>query len=158
MQGELFDRLGVRMEGHVRRDVRGHRRIEFASGIEHRFESSLDLRAEYYYHGAGAADVAAYTVAAASPSSSGGYAGRRYMALGGGYEFTPLLTGDAVAIHNIDDRSWLLSMNATYSLADEAELVLNGAIPAGKRPQGSALKSEFGSYPASLLLEVRAYF
>jgi len=157
IQGELFDWLGLRMEGHVRRDTGGHRRIEFAGGIEHRFASSLDLRAEYYYHGAGAPNVAGYTTV--GPSSTGGsYAGRRYLALGGGYEFTPLLKGDAVAIRNIDDGSWLLSMNTVYSLADEAELVLNGVLPVGRRPRGTVLKSEFGSYPAMLLAEVRAYF
>jgi len=156
LQGNLFEWLGMRMEGHITHDTASKRRIEFSGGIEHRFESSLDLRAEYYYHGAGATDVAAYRLAGTSATAS--YPGRRYIAAGGSYQFTPLLTGDAVAITNLGDRSWLASVNAIYSLADEAELVLNGNIPFGRKPQLIRLNSEFGSYPASVLLELRAYF
>jgi hypothetical protein len=158
LQGNLFDWVGMRMEGHITHDQMGARRIEFVGGIKHRFESSLGLRAEYYYHGAGATDVANYAFSTTGSTSTASYPGRRYIAAGGSYEFTPLLTGDAVAITNLDDRSWLASVNAIYSLADEAELVLNGNIPFGKKPQLIKLNSEFGSYPASLLLEVRAYF
>ena len=86
------------------------------------------------------------------------YLARRYSALGGSYDITPLLIGEAVMISNLDDRSHLLSLNATYSLSDESEMVVNANIPFGSEPESGALKSEFGAYPKSINVEFRLYF
>ncbi len=156
-QGELFEWLGLRGEGHVRwPDNAGQRRTaEFSLGLEHRWESSLTIRFEQFYHGSGAATASAYTPATLSSSL---YLARYYSAAGVSYEFTPLLTGDATAIYNWVDHSGLMALYALYSLSDESELALSGGVTFGKHTAGTAIRSEFGLYGHSLSAEYRLYF
>jgi len=84
--------------------------------------------------------------------------GRNYTALGIGYEFTPLLNADMLAIANLTDYSYLLLFNAIYSLSDEAELAVNLGVPIGDEPEGAEIKSEFGLSPYTANMEVRIYF
>ena len=157
LQGELFEWLGIRAEGHVNfPDQAGlKQRVEFALGLEHRWESTFSLRAEQFYHGGGAASSAAYAVTLATQST---YLARNYSALGASYEFTPLLSGDLTVIHNWMDHSALVAAYLLYSLSDESELAISGAVARGVRPVGARINSEFGLYPNSLSAEIRSYF
>jgi len=157
-QGELFDWLGIRGEGHVNFPNQAglKRRIEVAVGLEHRWENTLTLRAEQFYHGGGAASTVAYQITTAAAQSL--YLARNYTALGADYEFTPLLTGDMTAIYNWVDRSALFAVYALYSLADESELALSGTLASGRRPAGARINSEFGLYGNSISCEIRSYF
>ncbi len=154
LQGELFEWLGIRLEGH-HADATAEDYRQFTLGLEHRWESSLELRLELFYNGAGTSAVSRYQLLAAAGASQ--YLARRYGALGGRYDITPLLVGEAVVISNLDDQSHLLSLNVTYSLSNESETVLNASIPFGRKPV-AVLKSEFGAYPKSINLEFRFYF
>jgi len=158
LQGEWFDWLGVRAEGHVAdpRDDGQDRHTELSIGAEHRWESSLNARLEYFHHGRGADAVAGYPLSAGQGGVS--YLARRYLAVGASYEFTPLLTGEAVALFNLVDDSWLVSLYSVYSLANETELAVSLGIPVGNDPSGSGIRSEFGLLPASVAVEVRSYF
>jgi len=158
LQGEWFDWLGVRAEGHVAdpRDAGQGRHTELSIGAEHRWESSLNARLEYYHHGSGADGVAGYRLSAGPDEDS--YLARRYLAVGASYEFTPLLTGEAVALFNLVDDSWLVSLYTVYSLSNEAELAVSLGIPVGDDPSGPGIRSEFGLLPASVTVEVRSYF
>jgi hypothetical protein len=62
-QGELFDWLGIRGEGHVAFPQQSAQKIdvEFALSLEHRFENTLTLRLEQFYHGSGTDDAAQYS-------------------------------------------------------------------------------------------------
>ncbi|HSH12198.1 MAG TPA: hypothetical protein VLA15_00560, partial [Desulfurivibrionaceae bacterium] len=131
LQGEFFDWLGVRAEGHYARAEQsgageGGR---FALGFEHSYADNFDWRLEYYYNG--------YSNGAAI------YQDRHYAALGFGYQFTPLLTGGLVGLADLSDGSQLLSSNLLYSLSDEAELALTVVLPQGRQPAGPAAGSEF---------------
>ena len=154
LQGELFDWLGVRTEGH-RADYQktGKSKNEISLGIEHRWENGLNVNIELFYHGLGAKSVQEYSSILQSNDSS--YLANKYAAVGASYEFTPLLIGDLVIIQNGLDHSRLLAMNATYSLSDEAELVINIGLPSGKKSQLPNLKSEYGLIPKSVSLELR---
>jgi len=156
-QGELFDWLGVRGEGHVKWPDSPllTRTMELALGLEHRWENSFSMRVEQFYHGRGAISAAAYNLI--SPAS-GLYMARHYSAAGASYEFTPLLTGDATAIYNWVDQSALMALYALYSLTDESELALSGTLTMGDKPAGSVIQSEFGLYGHSISVEYRAYF
>jgi len=160
LQGELFKWLGVRAEGHMAypdaKDLEMHG--EFSMGIEHHWENSLDLRLEYFYHGAGSPGASGYSSAAMQNTGRGLYLGRNYSALGIGYEFTPLLTGQTAFIRNLSDRSLLASFNAIYSISNAAELSIGFTAPFGRKAEGLALKSEFGMYPYSFNMEWRWYF
>ena len=158
LQGEWFDWLGVRAEGHIAapREHDENNYTELSVGFEHRWPSSLELRLEYFHHGSGADDEDDYRLALRPDAS--GYLARRYLALGAGYEFTPLLRGEALVIANLVDASRLLSLYAVYSLADEAELALNVGLPFGDQPEGLRVRSEFGLFPRAGTLELRLYF
>ena len=158
LQGELFQWLGVRAEGHVADPDDSQRNSELSFGIEHSWENSLDLRLEQFYHGKGAGSVSDYNITSTAAQGESIYLGRNYTALGVGYEFTPLVNAEMLAIANLTDHSYLLSFNAIYSLSDEAELAVNLGVPIGKKPEDSEIKSEFGSYPYSVNIEVRCYF
>jgi hypothetical protein len=158
LQGEWFEWLGVRAEGHFAapRDGGQSNYTELNVGFEHRWPTSLELRLEYFHHGSGADDEDDYELSRLPDTAS--YLGRRYLALGAGYEFTPLLRGEALAIANLVDQSRLLSLYAVYSLSDEAELALNLGLPFGDEPEGTRVRSEFGLFPRSGSLELRVYF
>lgn len=169
LQGELFEWLGVRAEGHygVPQGEGRDPRVEVAFGLEHRFESSLYLRLEQFYHGSGADDPADYLAEPIDPNLLTGplYLGRHYTALGASYELTSLLTVDGVFVFNWVDRSFLLSLYAVYSVLDEVEAALVVSLPVGEDAhlvdlgsQTLRLGSEFGTYPISALGELRMYF
>lgn len=160
IQGELFKWIGVRAEGHIADpdDPQKDAFSELSVGVEHRWESSLDLRVEQYYHGNGADSVSDYAATLIAADGESVYLGRSYTALGAGYELTPLLNAQMLVITNLIDHSYLLSFHSVYSLSDEAELAFNFGIPIGKEPEGTEIENEFGLYPYSVNVEVRCYF
>lgn len=146
LQGELFDWLGLRAEGHYALEEKfgageGGR---FALGIEHRYADNFDWRLEYFYNG--------------YPGRTTIYHDRHYGALGMGYQFTPLLSGGLVVLADLNDGSRLFSANFLYSLTDESELALTGSLPMGKKPARLNAGSEFGRQPRQLFLEYRVNF
>lgn len=160
LQGEMFKWLGVRAEGHVADpdDSQKDSYSEVSVGVEHSWENSLYLRLEQFYHGSGASSVSDYSVTSSATRGESAYLGRNYTTIGVGYEFTPLLKSEMLAMTNLTDHSYLLSFNAIYSLSNEAELAFNLGVPIGKKPEGTEIKSEFGLYPYSVNIEVRHYF
>jgi hypothetical protein len=164
-QGELWKWLGFRGEGHyavgTTSGVRD--RVELVVGADHRFESTLSLRFEQFYHGSGFADADEYLKVAVDPERVGLYLGRHYSAFGAGYEVTPLLTAEGFALHNWGDSSSLVGVNLVYSVADEVELAASGTVPTGDAPDFSRFDaldvgSEFGLYPSSFAVDFRAWF
>ncbi|HFE37702.1 MAG TPA: hypothetical protein ENK06_04670 [Gammaproteobacteria bacterium] len=157
MQGELFDWLGLRLEGH---------HADFSSkdgtyqrvsvGIEHRWENTLELRLEVFYNGMGADKVSAYQAERLTGTPQ--YLAQYYTAFGAGYEITPLLLAQVLAVSNWLDQSHLFAANAVYSLSDESEMAVYIVLPNGKTPDENRIKSEFGAYPISATLEFRTYF
>ncbi len=160
IQGELFRWLGVRAEGHLAfpEDPREDSYWELSAGLEHRWENSLNVRLEHFYHGLGAGSVSDYLRIPSVAIGDSLYLGRHYTALGVGYEFTPLLNAEILVIVNMEDDSSLWSFNAVYSLSNEAELSLDLGAPWGKKPFGADVRSEFGLYPYSINLEIRYFF
>jgi hypothetical protein len=147
LQGDLFNWLGVRLEGHYgRAELSGAADGGGLSlGVEHRYPGNFNWRLEYFYNGYPAELPATNT-------------GHNYGALGLGWELTPLLTGGLVALAALDDDSQLLAGNLLYSLSDESELALTAILPLGARPDGVEPGTEFGRQPRQLLLEYRVYF
>jgi len=157
LQGEWFNWLGVRAEGHYAnpKDQSKKNYTEITLGMEHRWENSLEVRLELFHHGNGASRVSGYGLTQAT--REGIYLARRYVAAGASYEISPLLIGNLVTIMNLVDDSSLISMNAVYSLADETEMAFNLTLPFGEKPEGMELKSEYGLSPYSINLEWRTY-
>ena len=151
LQGELFSWLGLRAEGHRRGNAAGSW-LEISAGVERRFPSSLTIRYEHFHNGAGASSPAAYRFGATP------YLGREYGALGFSYEFTPLLTGQLLALANWGDNSRALALQGVYSLSDESELALGLTVPRGEPATAAGIQSEYGSYPLSAYADFRIYF
>lgn len=172
LQGEAFEWLGLRVEGHVAVPMTDglRTRAKVAVGLDHRFESTLHLRLEYFYNGSGRGDPAAYTEVLMDPVARLGtpYLGEHYVALGGSYELTALLSVDAFALVNLTDRSFQVATAFAYSLLDEvdASLVLSMPVGPGLSAQldrstgavGLTFGSELGAYPMALSAELRAFF
>ena len=160
LQGEFFDWLGIRAEGHYAAPERDGLSggAEVSVGIEHRFADSLELRLEQFHHGQGSSTTETLNQALAAGTLREGYTGRDYTALGASYEFSPLLTGQALVIANWSDHSQLLSLNGVYSLSDEAELAMTLSLPRGDHAENSSIGSEFGLAPATLACAFRVYY
>ena len=160
LQGELFDWLGIRAEGHYaapeQDGISGG--AEMSVGIEHRFANSLELRLEQFHHGQGYSTTEALGQALVSGNLQEGYTGRDYTALGASYEFSPLLTGQALLLANWSDHSRLLSLNGVYSLSNEAELAVTLSLPRGDHAENNSFGSEFGLVPATLACTFRVYY
>ncbi|MDX8390161.1 MAG: hypothetical protein R8M38_06695 [Mariprofundaceae bacterium] len=158
LQGELFAWLGVRAEGHMRfSDDSEAATHEFALNLEHRWQNSLALRVEQFYHGNGATSSKAYLQHILEGASST-YLGKHYSALQVAYTFTPLLSGSLLAIHNWVDHSTLYAVDAAYSFSDEAEGIVSILLPSGDKPENMAFGDEFAAYPRTLSLEYRVYY
>jgi len=157
-QGEVFEWLGIRGEGHIRFSDEANKDndVKFSISFEHRFENTLTLRVEQFYQRSGARNERDYNTQLSETNNL--YLAKNYTALGASYEITPLLLADAVWLFNDQDGSNLIALYSTYSLSDESELSVGLNIPIGDQPDNGELNSEFGSYPKSVSIEYRIYF
>jgi hypothetical protein len=171
VQGEL-GAFGVRAEGHVNFPADGYEHAfgsgdsdwyaRMSGGFDYRFQNSLHVFVEYMYLGNG---YASYTDYLESVLASGIvrdlYSGRHYAAVAAAYQWHPLFTSQMLALVNLDDESALVSGFGTYSLADEADLVIGGYYTLGDQPEfmyGLPVpRSEFGSADRAVSLELRVY-
>ncbi|MBI5815972.1 MAG: hypothetical protein HZB29_10250 [Nitrospinae bacterium] len=150
-QGEI-GKLGIRGEGHyVHPEDGAPGAAKIAVQLERKYENSLTLRAEYYHNGAGATAAEDYQAGQYYPA-------RDYAAIGAGYEFTPLLTGEMVTVINLDDGSYAPYLYFLYSLADEMEMALGFSSPRGDPPSVTGAQSQYGGAPSTFTVEIRAYF
>ena len=131
-------------------------------GLGRRFESSLDLEAEYLYNG-GARTSRLDASAALVESGDLLQMSRHLAGLTVLYEFMPLLTGRITGVYSFSDGSVFVQPGFVYSAGNEAEFLAGASINFGKRPwlatDGSVvLGSEFGTYPDYYYAEYKFYF
>ncbi|MEN8135567.1 MAG: hypothetical protein ABFS18_08545 [Thermodesulfobacteriota bacterium] len=153
LQGELFNLIGLRAEGHYSapETAGGHSHFKLAVGLEKLYANNFSWRLEYFQNSTGGlGNVSGLPIATDQ--------NRDYGALGLGYELTPLLNGSLLTLIGFDDDSGVLSANLLYSLSDESEMSVICSVPFGDRPGPSSAGSEFGSQPRMVLLEYRHYF
>lgn len=151
IQGEILGKIGLRAEGSHVNPKDGDPYWAVALEADRRYESSLNIRAAYIRNGKGSEAVSGYDFSSMYPA-------RDYAAFGAGYQFSPLLIGDAVWLFNMNDDSGMASFTLVYSTSDESEIAFTASIPHGTgwRPEGAG--SEFGARGATAFLELRAYF
>jgi hypothetical protein len=160
LQGELFNWLGIRAEGHCGRPETAMQDeyCRIAAGIEHFHDNNIFWRIEYLYNSSGFSSIETASRRLQMSQPTNRYLGRHYSALGVSYEFTPLLTGSSLAMINLSDDSHLVSVNFVYSASDESEISATCTLTGGDKPDLQQLGSEFGSQPNSLSLVYRVYF
>lgn len=171
LQGEL-GRFGVRAEANVNFPQSGYAAgfgardtgtyVQASGGVDIRFDNSLHLFFEYLFRGNGFAEYVDYlasVIAAGTVRET--YSARNYAALAATYEWHPLLTTQGFGLINLDDRSVLMSLMATYSMSDEADLVFGAYYPLGDEPKsryGMAVpRSQYGTADGVAYLELRFY-
>ncbi len=160
-QGEILGGwLSIRAEGHHARpdDTSKKSSDEFVVEVERRFTRRLTASAIYFYHGAGKNSADEYSELSRDSGAQNLYLGKRYMAIGASYEYSPLTTLQAVAIVNSTDNSRFVSFYSVHSLTDETELSLSFSIPQGAAPGNLKINSEYGAYPYFIGFELRSYF
>lgn len=131
-------------------------------GIGRYYRSSLDIELEYLYNGAGEPDNFA---AAYLRQYYGGtlHMGRHIIGFMAGYEFSPLVNGQVVALHSLSDQSTQLQPLVKKSLTGNSDAVFGATLNFGRRPAalpfaGISLRSEFGSYPNTYFSQYKIYF
>ncbi len=121
----------------------------------------LTLSAEAYHQGSGADDPADYLGVYTDERHTRGElwaVGRWYAGLSAAAEITPLVYGSLMAIGNLGDGSALVGPGLSWSVSDSSEVVGSAFAGLGERPEGFALKSEFGLVPTMVFVEWKAYF
>lgn len=153
LQGELFNLIGLRAEGHYAAPeiADGNSHFKLVVGLEKLYANNFSWRVEYFQNGDGGVGKTGTLLTTTGQN-------RDYGALGFGYEITPILTGSFLALTGFNDDSGVVSANLLYSLSDESELSLIMAVPFGDRSGQNAIGSEFASQPRMILLEYRCYF
>lgn len=160
LQGELFDWLGIRTEGHYANSWSD----TYESGLmttlslEHRYPSSLTVRIEYMFNGNGNESIEEAMAKISQGVSRQPYLGRHYTALDLTYEITPLLFGEMLFLRNWSDDSFTMSFNAVYSVSDESDLAVTLSLPGGEEPEEGTIQSELGSLPVQFSVEYRHFF
>ncbi len=160
--------LGMRLEGNYSHPTEGDAHADFfqiSAGVDKKWENSIHVILEYFYHGNGKSNPDEYMERALNnPDIMDPYLGMNYAGILVQGEPSPLFTLQGALIANLDDGSILFGPGVIYSLSDEAELILGGTIPYGETSsfdmfsQGLNVKSEFGLYPRSVYLLGRVYF
>ena len=125
-------------------------------GLGRRFESTLHLQVEHLYNGGARPDLAeSFALVAAGRLQQ---ATRNVTGVVASYELLPVLTGSVALLFAWTDRSFAVQPGLAYSAADEVDLVAGALFAFGERPQGTALRSELGTYPDFYYVEAKIYF
>lgn len=82
---------------------------------------------------------------------------RHAMAVTGSYEFSPEWRIVSLWLHSPVDGSGLWSPSATLTLGDRLSVLGGVYLPYGRTPVGASLRSEYGTMPRSLLVQLRVY-
>ncbi len=137
-------------------------------GADYSFGSGTYSYIEYSFNGAGelkAVDYLANLNTVAYTDGSDYYMGKHYLSPGFSYQITPLLTGYADAIINLNDPSYLLAPHAEYNISENIYLDAGAYIGIGKAPELTEtsippvlLRSEFGSYADIYYTSFKIYF
>jgi hypothetical protein len=130
-------------------------------GVGHRFDSSLDLEAEYFWNGGAPIDrLAAQTLL------QGGWllqTSRQVAGMVASYDPHPLLHASLALLGASGALSGALQPGLVWSVSDNVDVVGGALIPLGRRPTVDAtglitLYDEFGLYPQVFYVQMKTFF
>jgi hypothetical protein len=136
-------------------------------GADGRPTGWLTLSGELYYQSSGKANPDEYLTVLAGPRYVRGelwLAGRVYGGVAAQVQVTPLLTAGVASFVNLEDPSAMIAPTLSWSVAEDADVVVGGYAGWGSRPTvpanppGFGVRSEFGLYPAVVFVQARSYF
>ena len=162
LQGEWFEWLGVRAEGQLISQSESDKDSlrSFTIGLEHHWQSSLDLRLEYFFNGLGKKQklFSPSDLFVGADAAYSTYPGREYLGLGQGYELSPLLYMQTLLMVNINNSAGILSADLNYSMSDDMEINASASTSFNSKNGAFIYNTEFSYYPDALTIELRAYF
>lgn len=157
-------------------DTKG-RYLRLSAGADYNFSSHFYGYTEYHYNGVGESEAAAYPTQSdilSAPDTHTAYSegsvyllGRHYLSLGGTYTPMPLLPVSGLAMLNLVDLSFSVSLSFEYNFKEGVYVVGGLSLGVGDAPEteGSATgiriteyNSEFGAAPALFYSGVKIYF
>lgn len=157
--------MGIRTEANVSFYKEDYSKPEFsvAAGVDKRFENTLHIMLEYYWHQKGETDPSRYLESKLqSYDMADPFLGEHYLGLSMNGELLPVLVMQGTVIVNLTDPSMILSPGLTWSAEEEVDFIISATIPVGQwAKSGSVMpevKSEYGMYPFSIQLQGRWYF
>lgn len=172
--------VGIHAEATLTLPQKGDPFVRAVVGADGRPTSTTTLSGEFYLQSFGADDPTEYLQIAESSRFERGEVwqmGQLYAAFVVAQEITPLVSASASVISNLRDPSALLSLNGSWSVADNADVVFGGYVGLGASPDTilvdfpggvpeapssetirQSVNSEFGLYPSTAFLQIRAYF
>ncbi len=134
-------------------------------GADWRPTNTTTLSAEGYYQGFGTNDPDEYLLLFVGERFARGevwQVGRFYGSLAWAQEISALVSSSIALITNFEDPSMLIAPGLSWSVSNEAAMSVGGFVSLGGRPDLSAqipeLRSEFGTYPPSVFVQLRSYF
>lgn len=158
LQGELFNSITMRLEGHGAKDKFTDEKTNRAGvALEKYFSNDLSITVEGFYNGEGLKRDE-YNTALLTDTLPSDYLGKKYLSVGGGKLLTPLVNLQGAVFFNLTDSSKMLSLYSTYSLSNESDISFSANFPYGHKSKNLEIKSEYGMAPYSLGLDFRIYF
>jgi len=135
--------------------------LQFAVGIGRYYPSGLNLDMEYFHNGAAIPnDLHASLTRLIKGANK--HLSRDLIGANATYEFHPLINGQLAVMYSIDDSSFSLQPNLTYSVSNETDFRIGLSMNFGKKPSEESTmtipQSEFGSYPNVIYAELMYYF
>lgn len=130
---------------------------EAVIGAERQLGPYTHLLGELYYNGWGTDDPGDYPALLLTERYLDGMAlslGKYNAAIELSRQITALLTLTPAVFTNLTDGSALLRMDGAYSLSDFTDLTAGVFLGLGERPDGLEIKSEYGSVPPTIYLEL----
>lgn len=157
----LRGKLALHLPDHSHTSTYDNNFIRSTVSYDYALPNSLTFLAEYHSNGLGGNKPYQYVMVATDPHLLSGEISNfseHYLAERLAYDITPLFKGNFALMHNLNDASLALLPAISYSLADEVDMNLSGFFPFGERPDLAGFRSEFGTYPSFLSLELTAVF
>lgn len=127
--------------------------------------NGLTLLGEYHYSGFGVEDIEDAVRRLLNPDYVERYLrgdtqilGQHALAVQLTYPFTNTLGGALLIFESLSDGSGLIAPSLRWDLSSAASLTLSTFVPWGPSPNRGRLESEYGATPASVFLQLSAYF
>jgi len=127
--------------------------------------NGLTLIGEYHYNGFGVEDSDNAAKLLANPNFQKRLLrgdmqsfGRHEAAAQLSYPVNETWTGGLLLLQNVVDGSGLVSPSARWDFSQSGSLTMNAFVPWGQKPDGARIRSEYGTSPASLFVQVSLYF
>lgn len=125
--------------------------FRFVINLDYTFANSLYLLGEYYYNGQGKRDKFTYQRARRT-SGEINFLGQHLFGLVIGYDLTPLIRTDNYFIFNLNDQSFFVNPEISWSLFKNSELLLGGQFFSGDT------LSEFSGFNDLVYLRWKTFF